>query len=171
VRGSAPPGYQPIRFAFAEGGWSRRCGGMRLPHLLLLGASFGLSSLRGGAASAPEVKLARGDDRVRVEIGGQLLTEYIFKGAYRPYCYPILAADGTPLTRGFPMTQVAGEDPDHPHHRSLWFAHSDVNGVDFWNQDDGGSRRPKPPIRRTTMPCGSRQPQMRPLVVRVSQKR
>jgi hypothetical protein len=90
-----------------------------------------------------EVKLTKSEDRVRVEIEGQLFTEYIFKGAYRPYCYPVLAADGTGLTRDFPMKQNTGEDENHPHHRSLWFAHSDVNGVDFWNQDDNGSPRPK----------------------------
>ncbi len=117
--------------------------GMRLPRFLFLSVGTVLVSLRLAAATAPEVKLTRTDDRVRVEIGGQLLTEYIFKGAYRPYCYPVLAADGTPLTRNYPMKEIPGEDHDHPHHRSLWFAHSDVNGVDFWNQDDGGSRRPK----------------------------
>lgn len=90
-----------------------------------------------------DVTLTKADDRVRVEIGGKLFTEYVFKGAYRPYCYPVLAADGTGLTRDFPMKQKTGEDENHPHHRSLWFAHSDVNGVDFWNQDDQGSPRPK----------------------------
>lgn len=95
------------------------------------------------ARAAPAVKLTRGPDRVRVEVEGRLLTEYIHQGAYRPYCYPVLAADGTALTRNFPMQRVPGEDEDHPHHRSLWFAHSDVNGVDFWNQDNVGSPRPK----------------------------
>src|SRR5436190_12464735 len=87
-------------------------------------------------AAAPAVKLTRADDRVRVEIDGQLFTEYIFRGAYRPHLYPVLTTDGTPLTRAFPMKSGTGEDEDHPHHRSLWFAHSDVNGVDFWNQDN-----------------------------------
>jgi hypothetical protein len=27
---------------------------------------------------------------------------------------------------------VPGEAADHPHHQSLWYAHGDVNGVDFW---------------------------------------
>jgi hypothetical protein len=116
---------------------------MKLPRFLALGMGISLASVVPAALSAVEVKLTRADDRVRVEIDGKLLTEYIFKGAYRPYCYPVLAADGTPLTRNFPMKEIAGEDHDHPHHRSLWFAHSDVNGVDFWNQDDAGSRRPK----------------------------
>ena len=84
------------------------------------------------------VKLTRLPDRVRVEIGGQLFTEYVHgDGASRPYCYPILAPDGTPLTRNFPMKDTPGEDRDHPWHRSFWFAHSMVNGVDFWNEAGG----------------------------------
>jgi hypothetical protein len=84
------------------------------------------------AASDTEVKLAKTQDRVRVEIGGQLFTEYIFKGGPVPYLYPVLAPDGTALTRDFPMKEVEGEEQDHTHHRSLWFTHGAVNGVDFW---------------------------------------
>ncbi|HEV2693674.1 MAG TPA: DUF6807 family protein, partial [Verrucomicrobiae bacterium] len=84
------------------------------------------------------IKLIPLADRVRVEIAGQLFTEYIYAdGATRPYCYPILATDGTPMTRNFPMKKVAGEDTDHPWHRSLWFEHSMINGVDFWNEGKG----------------------------------
>src|SRR5207248_1108214 len=87
---------------------------------------------------AQTVKLTTQADRVRVEIGGQHFTDYVFgDGASRPYCYPILAPDGTPLTRDFPMKQTPGEDTDHPWHRSLFFAHSYVNGVDFWNEGTG----------------------------------
>src|SRR5215207_11020121 len=92
---------------------------------------------------AAEVTLTRRDDRVRVEIGGGVFTEYVFAGADRPYLHPVRAADGTGLTRDFPMQRQKGEDEDHPHHRSLWFAHSNVNGVDFWNEDNNGSPRPK----------------------------
>jgi hypothetical protein len=94
------------------------------------------------AETKSEVKLTTLADRVRVEIGGQLFTEYIYgDGATRPYCYPILAPDGTPLSRDFPMKQTPGEDTDHPWHRSLWFAHSMVNGVDFWNEGSGDAGR------------------------------
>ena len=97
-----------------------------------------LAAAAPGAEPANDVKLTALPDRVRVEVGGQLFTEYVFgDGASRPYCYPILAADGTPLTRDFPMKQTPGEDTDHPWHRSLWFAHSMVNGVDFWNEGAG----------------------------------
>ena len=106
-----------------------------LPLLVLAGLLASATALR--AASANDVKLTRADDRVRVEIGGQLFTEYIFKGAPKPYFYPVLANDGTELMRHFPMKKdVAGEVMDHPHHRSLWFTHGNVNGVDFWAESD-----------------------------------
>ena len=94
-------------------------------------------------APATDVALAKLDDRVLVEIGGRLFTEYILKGASRPYCYPILAVDGTSLVRDFPMKDTAGEDRDHPHHRALWFAHSNVNEIDFWNEGTAGTKFPK----------------------------
>jgi hypothetical protein len=94
------------------------------------------------ADTATDVKLTPLADRVRVEIGGQLFTEYIFgDGATKPYCYPVLASDGTPMTRNFPMKKVEGEDTDHPWHRSLYFGHSIVNGVDFWNEGSGDAGR------------------------------
>ena len=109
-----------------------------LPLLAVGGLAVLLGSLQ---AAAPAVKMTRSDDRVRVEIGGQLFTEYIFKGAQKPYLYPVLAADGTPMTRNFPMkTDVPGEVKDHPHHRSLWFTHGDVNGYDFWAESAGAKQ-------------------------------
>jgi len=89
------------------------------------------------AAGAPSVTLTRSDDRVRIELGGKLFTEYVFKGAPKPFLYPVLAADGTELMRHFPMkADVEGEIRDHPHHRSLWFTHGAVNGIDFWLERD-----------------------------------
>jgi hypothetical protein len=114
------------------------------PLLLCFTGLAALAAVATAVATAPSVRLTRLDDRVRVAIDGQLFTEYVFgDGASRPYCYPILAADGTPLTRDFPMKQTAGEETDHPWHRSLWFAHSLMNGVDFWNEGTGGGNLPK----------------------------
>ena len=96
--------------------------------------------LPGALLAANDVAVKRTDDRVRVELGGQLFTEYIFKGAPRPYFYPVLAADGTEMMRNYPMkgkNGVPGEEEDHPHHRSLWFTHGDVNGLDFWGEGAG----------------------------------
>jgi hypothetical protein len=106
----------------------------RVLPLLVLAGLFAPGALR---AAANDVKLTRSDDRVRVEIGGKLFTEYVFKGGPKPYFYPVLASDGTELMRNFPMKKgVPGEVEDHPHHRSLWFTHGAVNGVDFWAESD-----------------------------------
>ena len=105
---------------------------------LLSALLFLTPTICSAAPANAEVKLTRLADRVRVEIAGQLFTEYIYgDGASRPYCYPIVATDGTGLTRDFPMKDTPGEDRDHPWHRSLMFAHSMVGGVDFWNEGTG----------------------------------
>jgi len=114
-----------------------------IPIAVLCAGSPGPAATARAAAPAQPVTLTRLDDRVRVEVGGKLFTEYVFKGASRPYCYPVLAADGVSLVRDFPMKETAGEDRDHPHHRALMFAHSNVNQVDFWNEGTSGTRFPK----------------------------
>lgn len=83
------------------------------------------------------VKVAETDGKVRVEIGGELFTEYHFKDVPRPYFYPVLGPGGTPMTRNFPMKEVAGEDRDHPHHRGMWLGHQNVNGKNFWVEREG----------------------------------
>src|SRR5262245_58298456 len=104
-------------------------------------AGLTLSITTAPAADLP-VKLTQGSDRVRVEVDGKLFTEYVFgDGASRPYCYPILSADGTSLTRDFPMKDTLGEETDHPWHRSIMFVHAFVNGVDFWNEGSGDAGR------------------------------
>lgn len=52
---------------------------------------------------------------------------------WRPFVYPLRAAGGVEVTRGYPIVKRAGESQDHPHHTSMWLAHGDVNGWDFWH--------------------------------------
>src|SRR5690606_31185958 len=86
-------------------------------------------------ASCREVKVTRTDEKIRVEIGGKLFTEYLHQGQRKPVLFPVIGPGETPMTRNYPMvTGVAGEATDHPHQRSLWFTHGDVNGVDFWSE-------------------------------------
>ena len=40
------------------------------------------------------------------------------------------------MSRDWPMKNVPGEEHDHPHHRSLWYAHGEINGQDFWSESD-----------------------------------
>lgn len=45
----------------------------------------------------------------------------------RPFLYPLVGPSGSSLTRmGHPGA------PDHDHHRSIWFSHNKVFGIDFW---------------------------------------
>src|SRR5579871_6135974 len=69
------------------------------------------------------VQISQGTDSLRVEINGQLFTEYHFTGAARPYFYPVMGPGELPMTRNWPMTAGENEEHDHPHHRSLWYAH------------------------------------------------
>jgi hypothetical protein len=98
-----------------------------------------LSSLSGAenqsSGSTYGVQITQLDDRLRVDISGQLFTEYFFKDVPRPYCYPLIGPGELPMTRDYPMKSPPGEEHDHKHHRSLWFAHGLINGVDFWSED------------------------------------
>lgn len=112
---------------------------------VFLGAlAFFLSlSLRGGAAAAADTGVAMTElpGKVRVEINGQLFTEYYFQGAPHLYYYPVIGPAGLPITRHYPMkTDAPGEEHDHPHHRSLWYSHGSVNGVDFWSESPKAGR-------------------------------
>jgi hypothetical protein len=92
-----------------------------------------ISAARPGAAAAEGVRITEHPNKLTVEIHGKLFTEYHF-GADAPhvYFYPLLGPGDVPMTRNWPMKEAAGEERDHPHHRSLWYCHGAVNGVDFW---------------------------------------
>src|SRR5579862_3514631 len=90
-----------------------------------------------GSVSDGGVRITELTNRLKIEINGQLFTEYYFKDTPRPYCYPLIGPGGVHMTRDYPMKDPPGEDHDHPHHRSLWFAHGDVNGKDFWTERKG----------------------------------
>lgn len=94
--------------------------------------------------SAPAVSITEKEDRLRIELNGELFTEYIFKGEerYFPLFYPVMSPGQVPMTRRYPIELVDGEDTDHPHHQSLWFAHSDVNGHSFWAVKEYGTTKP-----------------------------
>jgi hypothetical protein len=78
------------------------------------------------------------DHGVTVKIDGQLFTQYLIDACPKPILWPIVGPTGAEMTRAYPMrTEVAGEKQDHPHQRSLWFTHGNVNGVDFWSEQTG----------------------------------
>src|SRR5215510_10670403 len=81
-----------------------------------------------------EVTFLKEKGKVQVIIGGQPFTAFLYPDTLeKPVLYPIYAADGNIVTRGFPLDPRPGEPTDHPHHIGNWFNFENVNGLDFWN--------------------------------------
>jgi hypothetical protein len=79
------------------------------------------------------------DHQVSVQVDGAERLRWHFGPSYpRPFFYPLLGPSGSPLTRmGHPGA------PDHDHHRSIWFAHAKVLGIDFWSDRTAARIRQK----------------------------
>ena len=72
--------------------------------------------------------------KVSVTIGGKPFTTFVYTDTMeKPFLYPIYAANGQTITRGFPWNPQPNDPVDHPHHIGLWFNYENVNGLDFWN--------------------------------------
>lgn len=70
-----------------------------------------------------------GTERLRWHFGSQ---------SPRPFFYPLRGPSGESLTRmGHPGA------PNHDHHRSVWFAHYKVLGIDFWSDNTEARIRQK----------------------------
>ena len=98
---------------------------------LVAAVGFGAPS---SASAQPGVTITELPDRLHIELNGRLFTEYFFKDVPRPYFYPLMGPGDAAMTRNWPMKTTPNEEHDHPHHRSLWFAHGEVNGQDFWSE-------------------------------------
>jgi hypothetical protein len=72
-------------------------------------------------------------------VDGVEKTRWHFGREYpRPFFYPFRGPSGASLTRmGHPGAQ------NHDHHRSVWFAHHNVGGVNFWSDNTEGRVRQK----------------------------
>ena len=115
-----------------------------MPHTLrLLPALLGLTA----ATAMADVAVKKLDDRVRVEIDGKLFTELRYTGFDHVCYWPLIGPGGVKLTRSWPLEDVPGEEHDHPHHKSMWFAHGLLNGDDYWSElATYGGKPPKIPI-------------------------
>lgn len=70
---------------------------------------------------------------------GRQVTRWHFGPQYpRPFFYPFNGPSGESLTRmGHPGAQ------NHDHHRSVWFAHAKLEGIDFWSENTSARIRQK----------------------------
>jgi hypothetical protein len=73
------------------------------------------------------------DDQVSFQVDGQEKLRWHAAPRYpRPFFFPLIGPSGRSLTRmGHPAA------PDHNHHRSFWWAHQNVGGVNFWEERGG----------------------------------
>jgi hypothetical protein len=129
---------------------------MRAKRHLALALLMILGSVLLGADTTREVPRASAEvkkDEVVFRVGKDLSSRYhVNPEAAKPYFWPLLAPNGKPLTRAWPMADAeAGEPTDHPHQKSAWFCHGDVipeglelkqqikgiAGVDFWSEAKG----------------------------------
>jgi hypothetical protein len=106
---------------------------------MLIAASVLLADPR-QLQAADGVNIKEADGKLRIEVNGELFSEYHYAATSRPFLYPILGPGGSTMTRNWPMKEVGGEEQDHPHHKSLWWTHGEVNGVDFWSESNKAGR-------------------------------
>jgi len=79
---------------------------------------------------APDAKAKKVD----VFVGKRLFTTFLYPDTLeKPILYPLLAANGTVVTRGFPFQPRPADPTDHPHQVGVWFTFENINGIDFWN--------------------------------------
>lgn len=93
-----------------------------------------LSGYAGWAQTMDRVQVIKNDTAHKVDIliNNQLFTSLCYQDSLeKPVLYPVYAANGTLVTRGYPP--LPGEPVDHPHHTGIWFNYESVNGLDFWN--------------------------------------
>ncbi len=71
------------------------------------------------------------DQQTAVLLDGRECVRWHHGAGYpRPFFYPLIGPSGSSLTRmGHPGA------PNHDHHRSVWFAHNKVLGIDFWSDN------------------------------------
>lgn len=102
--------------------------------------SLVFAPLAGTAFGQGKVTLEQRDKSIHgiaVLIDGKLFADYVVGNGPKPFIWPIVGPTGKEMTRAYSMKWVDGEKTDHPHQRSFWFTHGDVNGVDFWSETPG----------------------------------
>jgi Family of unknown function (DUF6807) len=95
----------------------------------------------GALAGAEPVELKRGDNQIEILIGGHPFTTYFYDAKIaKAYFQPLRSAQGTIVTRGYPIGDVVPEEHVHdssvePHQRPLYFAHGNIDGLSFWSEE------------------------------------
>ena len=103
---------------------------------LIVGLSFAVAAIAAGEA----VEVQQKSDRVDILIGGKPFTTYYFPSdVAKPYFQPLRSAQGTIVTRGFPIGNTIPPEHLHDpsreaHQRPMYFGHGNIDGIDFWGE-------------------------------------
>ncbi|HVJ80471.1 MAG TPA: DUF6807 family protein, partial [Planctomycetia bacterium] len=140
--GDKPRAAGPVWFAPPEGSAGKSVGlsaegavlpaqrdGDRLVFLapaLAAGESKTFKIVLGEGEPAENVSVKEDAAGAAVTVGGKPFFHYNVKDVRKPNVFPLIGPSGASMTQSGPS--------DHIHHRSLWFTHGKVNGVDFWSE-------------------------------------
>jgi len=98
--------------------------------------------LKAVASKAGGVSISEGGEGLQVDVAGKPFFTALGQSGNKPIIYPIFGPGGQMMTRSFPIKDVAGEDRDHPHQRSMWMTFGKVNDLDFWASDPINGDKP-----------------------------
>ncbi len=94
--------------------------------------------LEAATTASPGVTLREDEGTLEIHLPEGHFTTYHFgPDVIRPYLWPLYGPGQKRITRNYPMEEVEGEEHDHPHHKSLWTAFDEVNGVNNWHDGEG----------------------------------
>lgn len=93
-----------------------------------------------------EIKLTPEENgNITVTADGKPFTTFILNSHNKPVLYPLIGPTGFAMTRQYPLEDaLPSEKKDHPHQRSCWFAHGDINGLSYWHQEDSQPKKTIP---------------------------
>jgi hypothetical protein len=81
------------------------------------------------SVQAAEVNIVQEDGKLLVSVGDAEFATYIYSDEFRkPFFLPVKVADGTVLTRKLNDP----DDDDHPHHKGVWVAVDEIEGIKYW---------------------------------------
>ena len=117
--------------------------------IFLFGIIFTGCSGKKGETIANKLKIVNNNSEQKVDVlvDGKLFTSYLYTDKLpvlkKPVLFPIVAANGATITRGYPLNPRANERTDHPHHIGAWLNYGNVNGLDYWGNSDAITEKRK----------------------------
>src|SRR4051794_24318845 len=103
---------------------------MKRVALLLVAAAFAIAARGGEPKPVPRMQaIPLPSSQVSFQRDGEEITRYYAGAEFkRSFLFPVIGPSGRSLTRmGHPHDPVT-----HSHHNSVWIAHQNVDGANFW---------------------------------------